>query len=805
MRELLESVAADLRHAARSLRSQPGFAVISVTTLALGIGSTTSVFSAVNGALLRPLPYASARRIVHVGEQDVNKPGRGATTSFENFDDWRRRSSSFSAIGIVSNVSPTLTGHGDAERIPSALVSAGMFAVFGIHMHLGRPIADVDNEQGAAPVAVLTYAFWQSRFGADPSIVDQSISLNSVPVKIIGVLPKGFSGPGRLDRAIWSNFVPSASDGRGGRSKEVYALLRSTTSASEAQREMTRIAGDLAIAYPSDNKGATVIVDPLSDRSVADVKRPLYTLLGASFFVLLIACANLSNLLLARGTARAREIAVRSALGARRARIARQLLTENLLLAFLGAMGGIIIATAAIRTLVALGPTLFATRPPELSPPVLAASIAVSCATVLLFGLLPALHMAPRDPQIALRDAGARVVGTRRSLRSALAIAQLSLAVVLLSASLLVVKSFVRVLEVDAGIRHENLLTMSLALPSAKYDSLRSTTFYAQVAAQVKQLPNVKDVAFTSLVPFSGSFDRVGISQIAGESERIGAARMFADRYVVTADYFKAMGIRLVNGRPLDATDRIETPTVCLVDEVFARRTFGGQNPLGRQMKIPGPSRAEFATIVGVVSHVKTYGLDVESPGQIYLSNEQFPWRSSSMVVRTTDDPNRAAAAITRIVHGLDADQPVANVATMDELMSELLRGRRFILILLSSFAGVAVTLAAIGLYGVIAYGVSQRRRELGVRLALGAQRLQVARMIVAEGSRIAVAGATIGILVSAASGRFIGSFLFEVKPLDAAVYSIVVAGLIAVAIIACLVPAHRATMVDAAEVLRGE
>jgi putative ABC transport system permease protein len=708
-------------------------------------------------------------------------------------------------MGIVSNASPTLTGHGDAARIPSALVSASMFDVFGIRMHLGRPILDSDNQRGATPVTVLAYEFWQSRFGGDPAIVGKSIQLNAVPVQIVGVLPKGFSGPGRLDRALWSNFIPSRSDGRGGRSKEVYALLRPGITDAQAQHEMIRIAEELAAEYPNSNKDQTVIVDPLSDRVIADVKRPLYTLLGAAFFVLLIACANLSNLLLARGTSRAREIAVRSALGAGRARIARQLLTESMLLAALGAALGVAIAGAAIRALLVVGPILFASRPPTLSPLVLTVSTAVSCATVLLFGLLPALRTAPRDPQSALRNASTRVVGGRGSLRVALAVAQLSLAVVLLSACTLVIKSFVHVLEVDAGIRRENLLTMSLTLPAAKYDSLKSTVFYEQVASQVRQIPGVKDVAVTSLVPFGGSFDRVGISQIAGEPDRIGADLPLGDRYVVSPTYFRTMGVRLVKGRLIEANDRIEMPTVCVVDEVFARRAFGGREAIGRQIKIPGPSRADYATIVGIVTHVKTYGLDVESPGQIYLSNEQFPWRFSSMVVRTTDDPKRIAPAITRIVHGLDADQPVSNVATMNELMSELLRGRRFILILLSSFAVVAVTLAAIGLYGVIAYGVSQRHRELGVRLALGAQRSQIARMIVGEGGRIAIAGAALGTLASAVTGRFIGSFLFEAKPIDVSVYSIVVAGLIAVAIIACLVPAHRATKVDAAEVLRGD
>jgi putative ABC transport system permease protein len=413
--------------------------------------------------------------------------------------------------------------------------------------------------------------------------------------------------------------------------------------------------------------------------------------------------------------------------------------------------------------------------------------------------------MAPRDPQSALRESGARVVGGRRSLRTSLAIAQLSLAVVLLSASTLVVKSFVRVLKVEPGIQRDHLLTASVILPFARYDSLKSTLFYQQLASRLAHLPDIRGVATTSLVPFGGNFDRVNISQIFGEADRAGASRAQGDRYVVSPSYFRTMGVRLVRGRLIDDTDRGDSRTVCVIDEVFAKRTFGDRDAVGRQMRIPGPSRTDFATIVGVVTHVKTYGLDVESPGQIYLTSAQFPWRWSSLLVRTVGDPMLVAPSISRAVHDLDPDQPVSDVASMDALMSELLRGRRFILVLLSSFAAVAAALAAIGLYGVVAYGVSQRRREFGVRLALGAQRRQIARMVVLEGGQIAAAGAVIGGLGALAIGRFIAAFLFEVGTRDVTVFAVVSVGLIGIAMLACVVPAHRATTVDAAEVLRGD
>jgi putative ABC transport system permease protein len=803
MREFAESVWIDLRQAWRSLRLQPGFALIAVGTLALGIGATTSVFSAVSGVLLRPLAYANADRIVHLGERDTYEPGQGGNTSYDNFVDWRRLSRSFEAMGLYNTWQPTLTGRGDPERVQVAGVSAGMFDVFRVTPALGRRFVDSDNVDRAAAVAVVTHEFWRSHLGASPAAVGQTLMLNFTSVQVVGVMPEGFVAPGSLGRPIWVNFSDDT-DGRGGRSKNVYALLRRDVTLDQARAEMTRIGARLAELYPKANGGSTIVVDRLVDRIVGDVRRPLYMLFAASFFVLLIACANLSNLLLARGVTRSRELAVRTALGAGRARIVRQLLTESLLLAVIGSLCGVLIAALATKYLVAMGPTVFAARPPTLDVVVLSAAIVSSATTTILFGLLPALRAAPRDPQATLRAASSRVSGGQTArMRSALAVVQLSLAVVLLSASTMVIKSFARVLHIDPGIRGDHLLTMAVNLPLARYDSSKSTVFYEQLRQRLEAVPGVRAVAFTSLVPFGDNMDRIAVSRIVGEPEHTGSDAPEADRYVVSPNYFGTMGVRLVRGRLLGPEDRYDGPVVCLVDEVFARRTWGDRDPIGKQMKLP--QRAEFATIVGVVTHVKTYGLDLESPGQIYMSQVQYPFRWSSMVVRTVGDPALFAPTAARIVHEMDRDQPVSDVRTMDDLMGSLLRSRQFTLTLLAAFATVAVTLAIVGLYGVIAYGVSQRRREFGIRVALGAQHGQIARMVVGEGGRIAVIGALLGVAGATAMSRVLASMLFEVNPRDVGVLALVSVTLIGVAMLACVVPARRATQVDAAEVLRGD
>ncbi|HEY5060935.1 MAG TPA: ABC transporter permease, partial [Gemmatimonadaceae bacterium] len=411
VRDFLQSLGADLRYAGRTLRAEPGFAATAVATLALGIAAATSVFSVVSGALLRPLPYANAAQIVHVGERDLSEPGFGGTTSYDNYHDWARMSRSFATLGIVASWSPTLTGHGDPRRLPVALVSSELFDVFHVRPALGRAILPADNLPGASSVALLSFELWRDQFGSDSAIVGKSVLLNLAPTLVVGVLPPSLVCQGRLDRSIWSNFVNDTSVGRSGRSSDVYGLLRPGVSVSAAQAELTQISARLAEAHPNDDKGETAIVDRLADRVVRDMARPLYMLLGAACLVLLIACTNLSNILLARGITRSRELAVRSALGASRARVARQLLTESLLLAMLGSVAGVALAASVVTWLAKLGPAVLAQRPPSLDARVLIVAVAFSVITTLLVGLLPALRLAPRNPQTALREGGARVTG----------------------------------------------------------------------------------------------------------------------------------------------------------------------------------------------------------------------------------------------------------------------------------------------------------------------------------------------------------------------------------------------------------
>jgi putative ABC transport system permease protein len=804
MKELLQSVGSDLAYAARTLRRSPGFTVVAVLTLALGIGATVAVFSAVSGAILRPLPFPNAERIVHVGEREIGQPGIGSTTSADNAYDWYAMSKSFSAFGLYRTFSMTLTGAGDPTRIDVAEVTPGMFEVFGVRPIMGRAIVHADTGVGVLTVAnaVVSHDFWRSRLGADPNVVGREIQMNFNPVRIVGVLPPGFHGPQRLDRPVWLNFVNDTSEGRSGRSKNVFALLKPGVTRQQAQHEMTAIARELETRWPRYNKDMTAIVDDASRIVYGDIKRPLYLLLGASLLVLLIACANISNLLVARGVARGREVAVRAALGAARARITRQMLTESFVLAALGAGLGVALAFAAVTTLGTLGPEVFESRPPVVDGRVLAAALALTLASTFVFGLLPALRTTRPQLYETLRQSG-RVAGGGSRTRSALALAQFALAVMLLSASALVLKSFVRVMNVEPGVRTEQMLYGDVWLPRARYDSSRSTAFYTQLETRLLATPGVRAVGFASQVPMSGNFDRIGISRIGGRPQLAGNEAPEADRYVVSPSYFRTMGIRLVAGRYLSPDDRYENAPVAVVDELFARRAFGTADPIGQTMKLP--IRAEMATVVGVVSHVKTYGLDVASPGQIYMSNAQYPWRWLAAVVHTSGDAAAFAPTLSRVVREVDPDQPVANVTTIEGALDRLLRQRRFTVTLLAAFASVAIVLAAIGLYGVIAYGVTQRRRELGVRMALGAPAQAIGRMVVAEGGRIALIGTVIGSVAALAGGRVLSTLLFEVQPNDPLVFTAVALGLVGVALLACLVPARRAMQVDAAEVLRGD
>ena len=803
IKEWLDSVVADVAFGWRSLRRAPAFAAVAVVTLALGIGATSAIFSVVSAVLLRALPYAEASRIVHLGEHNRNDAHRSATTSTPNYEDWRRRSRSFAAIGIYDGWSPVLTGRGDPARLSASDVSASVFDVLRIAPVLGRPILPSDNQAGAASVVLLSHGLWQQRFASDSGVVGQTITLQGRPMQIIGVLPAGLRLPRELDGQLWGNFVPDPRDTRGSRSKDVIARIKPGVTLERVRAEMGTIAAQLEKAYPDDNEGMLVRVDPLRDLFVGSVREPLFLLMSASLLVLLIACANLSALLVSRGVARTREFAVRAALGAGAGRAVRQLLTESLLLAVLGGIAGLALAYGATRWLVAFAPEVVREEPVGLDARVLAFTMTVTLGAGFLFGLVPAFRTARVDLQLALKEGarGSRGAGAR--LRAGLVVAQLALAVALLADAGLLLKSFGRLQRVEPGIRPERLLTFSLDLPRVRYPELIDlTAFFARLERELASRPGVTSVAVASILPFQDDFDRITV-EVEGAAPLKGGNLPEGDRYMISPGYFGAMGIPLREGRLFTDSDRYEAPPVVVIDEVFARRVFPNGSAIGRRMKVSG--RDSLATIVGIVGHVKQYGLDRSSGGQIYMSQIQFPWRWMNLAVRTTGDPAAFARTARTVIASLDPGLAMYGVATMDQLMAKLSQGRRFVLVLIGLFAGVAIVMAAVGLYGVIAYSVTQRRHEIGIRVALGARLADIARLVLRQGTALTMAGVVLGLGAALAGGRLVAGMLFGVSARDPEVFVAVAALLAAVALLASYVPARRAAAVDPVEVLRGE
>jgi putative ABC transport system permease protein len=803
VKEWFDSVVADVAFGWRSLRRAPGFAIVAVLTLALGIGATSSIFSVVSAVLLRALPFEDAQRIVHIGEHGRGESSRGTTTSTANYEDWRRVARSFAAMGIYDGWSPVLTGRGDPMRLAASDVSASVFDVLRIAPVLGRPIQAQDNRIGAPPVVLLSYGLWQERFAGTPDVVGQLITLQGRPMVIVGVLPAGLRLPRELDGQVWGNFIPDTTDGRGGRAKDVIARLKPGVTIEQAQAEMHTIAAQLEKAYPEHNEGMTARVEPLRDLFVGSVREPLLLLMSASALVLLIACANLSALLVARGVARTREFALRAALGAGAGRSVRQLLTESLLLALLGGAVGLALAYGAMRGLVALAPDVVRQERVGLDMRVLAFTTLITVGSGLLFGLVPAMRTARVDLQAALKEGarGSRGAGTR--LRALLVVAQLALAVALLADAGLLLKSFARLQRVEPGIRPERLLTFSLDVPRARYPTRRdAAAFFARLEGELVATPGANGVAVASILPFQDSFDRISVD-VEGMPARRGANEPEGDRYIVNGRYFGVMGIPLRSGRLFTDRDDYDTPLVAVVDEVFARRVFPRADAIGWRMKLPG--RDSLATVVGIVGHVKHYGLDRESGGQIYMAQTQYPWPWMNVAVRTAADPAAFAPTARRVVARLDRELAIYRVATMRELMASLSQGRRFVLVLIGVFASVAIVMAAVGLYGVIAYSVTQRRQEIGIRVALGARLADVTRLVLRQGAVLTVIGVLLGLAAAAAGGRLVAGLLFGVSARDPVVFVAVAVVLALVSLAASYAPARRAAAVDPVEVLRGD
>jgi len=799
----MEFVLADTRYALRSLRNSPGFTLVAILTLALGIGANTAIFSLVDALLLRALPYREAGRIAILTEQSTTEPARQGSTSWLNYLDWQAQSRSYQTMGIYQQWQPSLTGTGEPERIKAAIVTSGVVDVFRLTPAAGRWMVPADNVPGAANVVMVSHEFWRRRLNGNPSAIGRTITLNATPMEVIGVLPAGFHAPGELDAEVWANNAQDPRDTRGSRYLRVIARLKPGVTLAAARAEMATISNRLAAAYPASNAGIEAVVTPLRDTMVGESRTPLLLLLGAAGLVLLIGCGNLSNLLIVRGLARGREFALRTALGASRGRVIRQLLAEAGVLAVVGGVAGLLLAAWVTPVLLAAGPESLRALPVRLDARLVLFALGAVTLTAAVAGLAPALRVSRIDPGTMLKE-GARGTGSTSAswLRSAVSVGQVALALALLCGAGLLIKSFQRLSAVDPGIVPEGVLTMSMNLPGAKYPAERQPQFFRAFLAGVTALPGVRAAAVTSILPFGGDWDRIAVD-IAGQPVLSGAERPEADRYIVSPGYHTALGIALRQGRLLEDTDGRDKPLVCLVDEVFARRIANGASAIGLRLVLPG--RDEPATVVGVVGHVKHYGLDATSNGQVYMSQDQYPWRWMNVVVRTTGDPLASAGVVRDVVRRLDADQPVFGTRAMTQVMGDRTATRRFVTLLLGCFAALAAGLAMLGLYGVIAYTVSQRTREIGIRVALGAEARQIARLVVSQGAVLAGVGVVIGLAAAMALTRALSALLFGVGARDPAVFLIVAAGLGGIALLASWLPARRASRTDPMIALRAE
>jgi putative ABC transport system permease protein len=807
---MFERFSQDLRFAARMLRRSPGFTAVAVCTLALGIGATTAMFTVVNAIVLRPLPFKDPARLVMVWETQPNST-RPNVVQTQNFLDWHARARAFEGIAAFDQLPMTVLGTGDAEQLLGLRVSGDFFANLGVAPMLGRWIGPADDVRGAPQTVVLTHRLWQQRFGADPAIIGKPVTIAGNAREVIGVMPPAFVFPGtRAELFLPLQINPETAPFEG-RNFSTVARLRAGVTIEAAQAEMRTIVTQIARERPDNSKWGALVM-PLHEHAAGDVRLALVVLFGAVLCVLLIACVNIANLLSMRSTGRAREISVRLALGASRGRVVRQLLTESLLLAAIGGAAGLAFAYAGVPAIVALFPASAPLpRAQEIGVDrwVLAFTLGVSMAAGLLFGLAPALQSRRGNLAGALQGSGRSVTGGGARLRAGLVVAEVALAVMLVIGAGLMVRSLVRLTRVDPGFTAERVLTVRMLLSVAKYgDVPRRAAFVDDVLARVRALPQVTSASSVHILPLlmqSGT----GYHRVDRPAPEPGAAVGGAVS-VVSPGYFRTMGVPLKAGRDFTASDRLETPRVVIINETMARRVFPGEEPLGKRLNVMWSSRLRTGKppeweIVGVAADVRQSGLQADPESHIYISHDQEPNLRASLVVRTAADPLAVAASVRQTIRELDPQQGVSDVEAMQTVLSESVAQPRLQTLLLGAFGALALIMACVGLYGVLAYSVEQRRREMGVRLALGAAPRAILRLVVGEGLRLTAAGVLAGLAAAFALTRYLATLLYEVQPHDTTVFAAVPLLLLCVAGLACWLPALRATRVDPASTLRDQ
>jgi putative ABC transport system permease protein len=803
----------DLRYGVRALWKSPGFAFVAVVALALGVGANTAIFSVVKAVLLKPLPYPESGRLVWLREVNPTNNVPDEPASAPDFNDWRTDARSFDGVAAYADTALTLTGEGEPERIPAAATSANFFRVLGVAPALGRDFVAEEEAAGKNRVVVISHGLWQRRFGANQNVLGQTLTFGGNPYTVVGVAPPDFRNPvpGAKAAEIWLPIAFNFDESRR-RSDflSVFARLKGGATVEQARAEMSGIGARLAQAYPATNTGWGVSVVTLHERVVGDVRPSLLVLMGVVGFLLLIACANVANLLLARATARRQEIAVRSALGAGRWRLVRQFLTESVLLALAGGGLGLLLAAWGIELLVSFSPgNIPRLNEVGLDKGVLLFTFGVSLATGCLFGLLPALQASKTDLSVSLKEGGSRgsTAGRPASrLRNALVVSEIAIAVVLLAGAGLMIRSFAAIREVDPGFRPGHVLTSDYSLPAARYkEDAQIVSFFEQLTAHAAALPGVERVGLVSDIPLSGGGD---IAEFAVEGRPAPPPELVQDAEyrVVSPDYFDVMGIPVVRGQAFTEHDRANVPAVTVINETMARRYFSGEDPIGKRINLGDPAKGSpWRTVVGVVRDIRHESLDKEPYPQMYAPEAQFPRRLMTMVARTSGDPLSLVPALRRDLTSLDKDLPLYNLRTMEQVLADSIARRRFQMLLIAAFAGLGLLLAAVGIYGVISYSVAQRRHEIGVRMALGARAPDILRLVVGQGLGLALAGVGAGLAAAFALTRVMSSLLYGVSAADPLTFAGVALALLGVALAACLVPARRATKVDPMIALRYE
>ncbi len=806
----MDTILQDIRYSIRRLFKNVGFTAVAVLALALGIGANTAIFSVVNSILLHPLAYKDPQQLVTITHSYVNLSA--ASVSAPGFADYRDQGQSFESVTALLDFDYNLTEQGDPVQLRGHRVSSNFFTALGVAPLLGNTFVAEQDQPGHNRVVALSHKLWQLRFNSDPDILGKIIKLNGQNYEVVAVMPASFEW-GKDE--LWSplalaptNFAPN---NRGNEFLDVIARLKPGVTVQQAQAEMDTIAGNIRLANPGiypEEANWRIGVKSLTEEVVGDIRPVLIVLLIAVGFVLLIACANVANLLLARATARQKELAIRQALGAKRSRLIRQLLTESLLLALMSGGAGLLLALWSVDLIVRLNESNIP-RASEvgIDGRVLVFTLVVSLLTAILFGLIPALQSSKIDLQGALKEGGRGSTAASPHIRRALVVVEVALALVLLIGAGLMIKSFIRLQNVNPGFDPENVLTAEVSLPAFKYrERAQINSFYQQVIEQIKNSPGVESVGGITGLPLTGS-GWTGSFNIEGQTIAPGQAEPHSAFRAITPGYFETMKIPLVAGRYFDERDVAGSKLVAIIDQTLAEHYFPNEDPVGKRIEfgMAGPNGPLWREIVGVVGSIRHKRLDAEIKDHFYFPQAQRPEPIMSLVVRTSTDPESVASVVRGAVASVDKDQPVYRVSTMEQVRSDSVSRKRLSMLLLAIFAAVALILSAVGIYGVMSYTVTERTHEIGIRMALGAKAGDVLRLVVGQGMALALAGVVIGVAAALLLTRFMQSLLFGVTATDAATFAAISLLLAGVALMACYLPARRATKVDPMVALRYE